>query len=182
MGRFQKIAIASAASAALMVPFAGTAAADEPTGPGAGGNFNLDLGSLGVGGGADLNALFGGFGGQGGLNLELLFPGIDVNVQGGADAQAQWEAFVAWLEAQWNAWLEANFGAGTGGGGGGQATVDWEAAWAQFVADLEASFGGGAQFQFTFPEFPEFNLGAGGGVNIGDILGLNLGGGANIGS
>lgn len=189
MGRLHKLAIASVASAALLVPFAGTAAAQPAIG-GEGG-LNLDLGSANIGG--DLGALFGLGGGEGGFNIggDLGLGGFQLGAQG--DAAAEWEAFVAWVEREWQLWLEANFGAQGGTGGGGvQGEFNAEAAWAQFVADVEAAYnawleaqgGGNVQFQFQAPELPEFNfgLGADGGVNIGELLGLNLDLGANFGS
>ncbi|MBB3038345.1 hypothetical protein [Hoyosella altamirensis] len=203
MGRLHKIAIASVASAALMIPFAGTAAA-QPSG-GIGGDLNLGAGSLDLGAGADLGAFFGfgGGGGMGDLNLDLAFPGIDFNVEGNAGAD-----FAAWVEREWQLWLEANFGGQGGtGNGGAQANFDfqaeWDRFWAQAQADWEAFLaaqgGGGVNVEFQGPQFPEFNfdLGAGGGfnlgdfglgggvdggLNVGDLLGLNLGGGANFGS
>ncbi|WP_149360187.1 hypothetical protein [Lolliginicoccus suaedae] len=202
MKAFTRVAAIAATSAALAIPFAGAASA-QPTvdlGGDLGVNLGTGSGDLGAGGGIDLGALLG-LGGtaDGGANvgggvefdtasIEQLF-NVNVEGQGGFDL----EAAIAQAEADFNAWLESNFGAQGGGTGGGEfnGTIDLEQAWLDFLAqaeaDIQAFFGaqggtngggtGGAEFTIDTSSIDAL-IGGGANVEGGGDLGLDLGTGS----
>ncbi|GGC63409.1 hypothetical protein IEU95_12085 [Hoyosella rhizosphaerae] len=216
MKAFKRAAAVVATSAALTIPFAGAASAQE-------GDLNLggglDLGSLnlGVDGGAgggfdlgafDLGALFNldlGAGAEGGAELD--FSSLDAFFGGGVQFEGptfDLQAEIDRIEADFQAFIEANFGGdvnGGGAGGEGDFTFEFNAeqAWADFVAqveaDIAAAFGGGAgggvEVDFSSIELilgggvgGEAGVGGdlGGALNLGDLFNLNVDGGAGFGS